>query len=150
MAAHIPMSLPKDAKGETENKQKGPSYWNAENHQASSGNAYLRAEEWLQDLEEFTLPVKRKTVQLTHAMGQAIMRYREELKMYAALEDEKRGENREVDALEDVEFLDERHRAVKEEWPKGKERAEWWKALEELRGQLDAEIKELSGSKAEE
>ena len=142
MAAHIPMSLPRSNpnKDETESTV-NPGYWNADFHSAKDGNVYLRAEEWLQDLHEFILPARHETVQVTLAMGEAIMRYREELKMYAAIEDQKG--NHPIPRMEDLGFLTARHEAVKQEWPLGKDRAVWWRALEELRALLDERIKAM-------
>ena len=141
MAAHISIADPTLGRAESGIGESLPSYWNAENHSASEGNVYLRAEEWLQDLSSFTLPVKHTTVKVTHEMGIALMRYREELKMYAAIRDQDLAGTRAPLSMETTEFLNERHRLMKEEWPGGKQRGEWWKALEELRLKLDEVIR---------
>jgi hypothetical protein len=118
-----------------------PKYWSAENH-TNYGNTYLRAEEWLKDLAPFTLPGERRSIQLTKDMGIAILRYREELKMYAAIEDQQNPQ-RTIDALDDVAFLDRRHAAMRVEWPQGRERAVWWSSLTRLMELVDAEIRSL-------
>ena len=64
------------------------------------------------------------------------MRYREELKMYAAILDQNNSNRLNIPeppltpAMEDISFLDERHQIMKSDWPAGKERAVWWHALE--------------------
>jgi hypothetical protein len=137
MAARIAVGLPNNKRQDTTSSALYPSYWNAENHTSSaSGNAYLRAEEWLKDLKEFSLPVRNVSIPINLAMGEAIMRYREELKMYAAIFDQNNNNQSNVNgaslipSMEDILFLDERHDAVKSEWPAGKERATWWNSLE--------------------
>ena len=50
-----------------------PTYWSEENHTADSN--YLRAEEWMQDVEEWTFQGLKQTVPLTYDAGQAILRY---------------------------------------------------------------------------
>ena len=104
------------------------------------GNTYLRAEEWLKDLAEFTLPARHSQVKLTHGMGAALMRYREELKMYAAIRDQELAGTGAGPSMECAEFLDQRHAAVKAEWPSGKERGAWWRDLEALRALLEEQI----------
>ncbi len=126
------------------------SYWTPENHRADTGNTYLRLEEWMKDLQDYVLPVRHtaSSIDLTLEMGRALLRYREELKMMAAIYNQDHPD-RLLDAMDDVKFLQERHKAIKEEWPLGKEISEWWKALESLMSKIDeaiARTKELQPS----
>jgi hypothetical protein len=147
MAAHICVSSESSV---NTSGSSYPKYWSAENHSASDGNIYLRAEEWLKDLDGYTLPVRNSVIQINIKMGEAIMRYREELKMYAAIADQEAATTtsatstgRHTPAMEDPTFLDTRHSSMKLEWPAGQQRAEWWGALEDLRVQLDDVIKTM-------
>jgi hypothetical protein len=113
-------------------------YWKAENHQVGT---YSRLEEWMKDLEDYVLPVRQtaSSIDITLDMGRAMMRYREELKMFAAIYNQDHPD-RTIDVLEDVKFLQERHKAIKEEWPLGKETPEWWNSLVELMNKIDEAI----------
>jgi hypothetical protein len=121
-----------------------PSYWREENH-AQEEN-YLRAEEWADDVREFMLPGKHKQVVMSSANCSAILRYREELKMYAALHNEKLATSgKTVDAMLDPDFLDQQHSRVLEEWPRSEMRKQWLSALMDLQTKLQDIIVPLSG-----
>jgi hypothetical protein len=62
------------------------SYWKAENHDP---NSLLRVENWrTEEIAPFCLPTRQiQSFPLTASIINALLRYREELKMYAALED---------------------------------------------------------------
>lgn len=110
-------------------------YWNAKNHEEQS---YLRAEHWRPDVEEFCFPTKTNLVKLQLPWAQAILRYREELKMYAALHDEHMVGS---SSMEDPQFLDAQHERILREWPAGSATMRsWWSAIEELRQAIDAAL----------
>lgn len=116
------------------------SYWQKENFSCKS---YLRAEEWLKDLGDFMFPSKRVNIPLTLSMGRALLRYREELKMYAHFDDENHP-NRTHDAIDDEEFLRSRHEAATIEWPSSKgERSTWWESLKLLEEKINVAIEEM-------
>lgn len=120
------------------------SYWTAENHRADTGNTYLRLEEWMKDLEEYVLPVRHtaSSINLTLEMGRAILKYREELKMFAAIYNQDHP-NRLLDAMDDITFLQERHERIKNEWPLGKETCFWWQSLTDLMAKIDEAIQNI-------
>jgi len=76
-----------------------------------------------------------------------MLRYREEIKMYAALRDEAAGRaaaptNEDILAsMDDPTFLDAQHERVVREWPtESATKRSWWAALETLRASLDAAL----------
>lgn len=121
-------------------------YWKAQNH---SENSYLRAENWKPDVKEFCFPTSSVIVPLPRAAAQAMLRYREEIKMYAALRDEAAGRaqtNEEMlVSMDDPAFLDAQHERVVREWPtESATKRSWWAALETLRASLDAAVAPMS------
>eukprot|EP01104_Vermistella_antarctica_P013546 TRINITY_DN4118_c1_g1_i3.p1 TRINITY_DN4118_c1_g1~~TRINITY_DN4118_c1_g1_i3.p1 ORF type:complete len:450 (-),score=80.24 TRINITY_DN4118_c1_g1_i3:129-1478(-) len=127
-----------------------PCYWKPENH---SSDNYLRVEQWMVDLEEFTFPTKRSVVEIKYDAAQAMLRYVEEMKMYSNIEEQKRAAERKgeekgddtADPFHDPSFLDMRHDAVWKEWPEGKERSKWFVALSELEASLDKAVRQFKG-----
>lgn len=157
-------------------------YWRAENH-TSDGNSYLRAENWLKDVEDLTLSeglkkhverlrqknalslipenTGRAVVRMTLAQGAAMLRYTEEIKMFANIRDMERAKIAEAarakskgekstteqpeevaDSLHDSEYLDEHWQTeVLGKWPASKERGPWFQALMQLRDNLEVELK---------
>ena len=85
MAGSVTLSL--DSVGVGAAADDRPKYWSAEHHGREN---YLRAEEWVPDVREFMFDGARTTVPLTHEAATAILRYREDAKMFAALRDAQR------------------------------------------------------------
>eukprot|EP00455_Lapot_gusevi_P055999 TRINITY_DN9200_c0_g1_i1.p1 TRINITY_DN9200_c0_g1~~TRINITY_DN9200_c0_g1_i1.p1 ORF type:complete len:437 (+),score=94.55 TRINITY_DN9200_c0_g1_i1:114-1424(+) len=77
-----------------------PSYWRAENHVEDN---YLRVEKWLPDVQEYMLSRVSVQVPLTYEMGTALLRYREDLKMFAALQDQTLQQQRALEAKQKAE-----------------------------------------------
>ena len=144
-----------------------PSYWKAENHVAHGGAAgaggtctagtdnsnYLRAEEWSADVEELMLPGRTETVPLTLAAGTALLRWREEVKMYAKLRDQgltdAAAPGSDAKSIEDPAFLDAHEREARNvEWPASKIRSVWLSALTDLEAKLDTVIHDMHGGGA--
>ena len=135
-----------------------PSYWRAENHTTDN---YLRADAWVPDIERFLFPSERRVVPLRRCAGRAILRFVEEMKMFANLEQEKRNAARiervkedgedvymcdTIDylptAFHDPSFLDEQEEAILQRWQKSTgESSEWYIALKDLEMQLDEKVR---------
>ncbi|CAF0830003.1 unnamed protein product [Didymodactylos carnosus] len=102
-----------------------PTYWNAQNH---SEDSYLRAEHWMEDVKECLLPGRHEIVRMNLKSGQAILRYREELKMFAAIRDEKLNSKSkksatskktiQIESMQSPTFLDEHWKTTEAVWPK--------------------------------
>jgi hypothetical protein len=92
-------------------------------------------------------------IPLPFAGGEALLRYREEFSMYAALHDERAAADIDAGArapaMLDAAFLDARAAAMADEWPRGSATMRgWWSALEALRAAADTAIAELGGDAA--
>jgi hypothetical protein len=113
----------------------------------------LRDEAWRPHIADLLLPARQVVVTLPFAGGEALLRYREELSMYAALHDERAAAEIEAGvraaAMLDAAFLDARAAAMTDEWPRGSVTMRgWWAALEGVRAAVDAAIAELGGDAA--
>lgn len=113
----------------------------------------MRVDEWrTPSIAALCLPAPRTaTVALDEDMATAMLRHREELKMFAALEDEARArqaagtdEEGAGPAMEDPEWLDAQRVRIAQEWPASKVRSEWAEDLERLRASLDEAIGSLA------
>lgn len=131
---------------ETGEPGSAPSYWRRENHAAGS---YLRADRWEEDVKEWMLPTaESRVVKLPYDGGQALLRWREEAKMYSSLETEQRAArtgfqdpSAPADALHDPAFLDQHQERVEREWPGSAARGPWFESLDSLRLALDEAVK---------
>ncbi|PRP84149.1 hypothetical protein PROFUN_04140 [Planoprotostelium fungivorum] len=146
MAARITLST--TDLGSTSNSD-APSYWNAENH---TGESYLRAEHWKEDMEGLTLPGRTQIVPVSQPSGEAILRYVEELKMFAALRDtgvdpytSKSGPiPKDVPSMDSGAFLDHHWTWASQEWIKSTVRVHWWNSLQDLSSSLDRVISDYN------
>eukprot|EP00121_Abeoforma_whisleri_P003056 Awhi_evm1s2746 len=66
------------------------SYWNPQNHDTDN---YLRMDHWMQDVKEFMFEETKPpaTISLSHEEASTLLRFRDDVKFFAALEDEQRG-----------------------------------------------------------
>ena len=66
-----------DNLGESKSNADIPSYWKKENHVSGEGgpNEYLRAENWVKDVQHLMLSSSHRTVALTQDEGTSILRY---------------------------------------------------------------------------
>lgn len=118
-----------------------------------TANSYARAENWLQDVEAYTF--RTRVLPLTRAQGKAITRYREEVKLRAAVRDQERLADGEDTGphmaggewagasnatLHSPEFLDEMYAFIMQDWQQDPETLDWHKALMEIQEQLDEAI----------
>ena len=89
------------------------------------------------------LPGRTETVPLTLAAGTALLRWREEVKMYAKLRDQNLTSAK---SIEDPAFLDAHEREARNvEWPASKIRSVWLSALTDLEAKLDTVIHDMHG-----
>eukprot|EP00128_Syssomonas_multiformis_P014365 Colp12_sorted_trinity150504_noHs@33831 len=123
-----------------------PCYWRPENH--TGADNYLRVENWLKDVEEFTFSranEHRAIVPVTHDEGVALLRYKEEVKLYASIVPESAyppEAGYPKGPLDDPEFYDKHWDAtVLVEWPNSKMRSVWFNSLKNLERKLDEAIK---------
>jgi hypothetical protein len=89
MTAHLVVRRPEELHSTsspfTDPSPSQASYWEEANHSCDS---FLRIENWkTPEIAAYCLPVTCDTISLTSGMIHALLRYREELKMYAALND---------------------------------------------------------------
>lgn len=131
-----------DSLGQEKQKDStSPSYWSPENH---TSNNYLRVDKWLPDVEEFMFHGGSSTVTLSRDAGCALLRYREDIKMFAALEDQRRrGENNSdgfVESLNDPAFWDDHWDNALKEWPSYPTKSKWLETFLDLRDALDSAI----------
>lgn len=116
-------------------------YWNAANHteQKNGQQNYLRAENWKPDILEHLLPVRSVVVNIPSSAATAMLRYVEELKMYANLADVGRPSSDGI-SMHDPDWLDNQHERILEEWQTSKIRSVWLRDLLNLATSLDQHI----------
>lgn len=121
-------------------KKNEPSYWEASNH---SSDSLLRVENWrTPQIQALCLPTSKTAgLRLTSGFVNAILRYREELKMYAALE-QKDG----YSPLTDPVFLDAQDLRMKIDWLTG-QRKQWWDSISAFRDNFNQIMEEDFPSK---
>lgn len=119
-------------------------YFQRKHHCPSS---YSRIENWVQDVEQKTFPTE--LVRLSDCHARAILRYREETKLRAAVRDQMRSELGEKEqramegSMEDPQFLDEMYEFIMKDWPQDgqAEVRQWHASLMELQEALDGAIR---------
>ena len=99
-----------------------------------SSDSYCRIENWLPDVKKFSFATV--FVSLTHAQGRAVLKYRDEVKLRAAIKDQEKREvseqqkkkgastakgNGEQASLEDPSFLDEMFDFIWRDWVRDSE-----------------------------
>ena len=111
------------------------------------------------DIGDLTFPTKRTSVPIAHEEAIALLRYVEEVKMYANIEQQRRDNSKSNDsgcnaseevtpsAFDDPAFLDARHEEMMKEWEASSgERARWFEALEGFLSKLEAALQEFKGA----
>ena len=119
-----------------------PTYWSPEFHDTDSG---LRFENWAPAIREHMLPGAdgSRVVVLQEAAGAALLRWREEVKMYANLVCT-HTPNSELDAaalMVDASFLTLQDARIEHEWAASEQRGAWLRSLHQLRDELDDVVK---------
>lgn len=102
------------------------------------------------DIGDLTFPTKRSTVPIEHCEAVALLRYVEEVKMYANIEQQRReseaarkGTAPLLDALQDPAFLDVRHEEMMGEWKASDGmRGQWLKGIESFIAKLETVLPE--------
>lgn len=116
-------------------------YWNASNHDPAS---LLNLEKWrTPELSQLCLPGDPLVLPLPLDTARAMLRYREELQMYAAVDPEN-SPGRPV--MEAWAWLDRQDQRVRLEWPGSAMRGPWLLAIEALERDLDAAIASRGGA----
>lgn len=122
-------------------------------------HSYDRIENWLPDVEEYTFPTK--LIDLTADEAYALLKYRDETKLRAAVRDQERREKGRKEAfapldehaeksIHDPAFLDEMHQFIMTDWARDPEVISWYLSLKRLKTKLDAGIKAIiSGNNSE-
>jgi hypothetical protein len=127
-----------------------PSYWNEENHNSSSS---LRIENWkTPEIASHCLPsLSHETIPLSSSMINSILKYYEELKMYAAIQDQDNQQSNSspppILSMENPEFLDYHWNRIQFEWKAGMRR-EWLDSFHELESQINDKIATVFHQKA--
>ncbi|GAB5363689.1 hypothetical protein AAMO2058_000905600 [Amorphochlora amoebiformis] len=134
-----------------------PCYWKAENHVDETSN--LRVENWLKPIRHLVLAHDdaslSSTIRITHDQGTAILRYIEEVKMFANIRDTKikaqnngqMPEGHPEEGWKDPLFLDHHWETeVLKNWPSSKNRSKWLKSLKELESELETAITKAKGN----
>mmetsp|Transcript_17272 Transcript_17272/g.51057 ORF Transcript_17272/g.51057 Transcript_17272/m.51057 type:complete len:471 (+) Transcript_17272:220-1632(+) len=116
----------------------GHPYWSAEFHAPTN---MLRGEFWAPPLRPFVLPgaADPSIVPLRQDEGSAVLRYVEEVKMYANLEAEKRRVLVE-EVLDDAAFWDGQDDRIRKEWPASATRGPWLEALAKLEAAVNTAV----------
>lgn len=122
-----------------------PSYWSAENHNSGSS---LRQEHWSAGLKHLMLGGDGHVVKLSLDAGRAILRYREDAKMFAALRDEglKAASTSYLESLSDPSFWDSHWTDALNDWPTYPNKSKWLLSLLALTGELDEAIRLTNGA----
>jgi len=114
---------------------------------------FLRAENWARNISQYMLLGDTSAmVALTLDGGTALVRYREEMTMYANLEAMAAdGSHNQLvcdNLMQDPGFWTRHAVRIAEEWPSSRVRGIWWRNFSELAARLDVEIARRPGGAA--
>lgn len=119
-----------------------PTYWSTDNHQP---NSLLRIENWrTPQISSYCLPSKTPhVIPICINLAKAIIRYHEEVKFFAALDDEKRlrkDPTSTFSVMNDPSFYSQQHERIKQDWVTG-ERLEFMHELMKFVDNFDEILK---------